>query len=189
MKRLTQVFFGIVCCLCLASSAFADTLAKGEIVYTRSTLKADGNTIYWHNMTLDKVIIPIGTEVKIDKCVGNRMVFVTTDTNKTFRVVAMSKYWDKFFVKSKKDLGLDTLSADKKALIDKGEVTIGMTKNEVYMSRGCPAYIKWGVKSEKYPFSDVMLSDKWYYMRSTAGHEKMIAFKDGVVVTIGGYEQ
>jgi len=189
MKKLAVVLLAIVCCVVLADSVYAVALQKGETVYVRSNLHVDGNTIFWHNMSIFRRIIPVGTPVKIEKSVGGRIVFNTPDSNKTYRVVADSKQWDKFFVKNKSEIGLDTVSPGKKGEIDKGKVSIGMTKQEVYASRGCPAYLAWGKTTEQSSFDSIMKSDKWYYMTNSRGHDLMVTFQNGNVVKIGGFEK
>ena len=36
---------------------------------------------------------------------------------------------------------------------------VRMTKEEVYVSKGCPAYIAWGKKTEKNSLNEIMKSD------------------------------
>ena len=88
MRKLALVVLAVVCCVSFIGSVYAAALERGEMVYVRSNLHADGNTILWHNMRLYKTLIPVGTEVKIDRSAGWRTTFVTVDTNKTFRLVA-----------------------------------------------------------------------------------------------------
>ena len=189
MRKLALVVLAVVCCVSFIGSVYAAALERGEMVYVRSNLHADGNTILWHNMRLYKTLIPVGTEVKIDRSAGWRTTFVTVDTNKTFRLVADANQWDKFFVKDKKEIGLERLSSDKKDQVEKGDVVVGMTKEEVFASKGCPGYIAWGKKTEKNSLNEIMQSDKWYYLTNSRGHDVMVTFANGVVVKTGGFEK
>ncbi|MDP3696879.1 MAG: hypothetical protein Q8R55_02495 [Candidatus Taylorbacteria bacterium] len=189
MRKLAFVLLAVVCCVSFIGSVYAAALEKGEMVYVRSNLHADGNVVFWHNMRIFKTVIPVGTEVKIERSSGGRTTFVTVDTTKTFRVVADTNQWDKFFVKERREIGLDRLSSSTKTKVENGEVVNGMTKEEVYASKGCPAYIAWGKTTEKKSLADIMQSDKWYYMNNSRGHDVMVTFENGAVVKTGGFEK
>ncbi len=189
MNKLALALLAVVCCVSFIGSVYAATLEKGAVVYVRSNLHADGGTIFWHNMRILKTVVPVGTEVKIEKNSGARTTFVVVATNKTFRVVADADQWNKFFVRNKNEIGMENLSSDKRAEIEKGAVTVGMTKGEVYASKGCPAYMAWGKTTEKKSFDQIMQSDKWYYMNNSRGHDVMVTFVDGVVAKTGGFEK
>ena len=189
MRKLALAVLVVVCGLGFIGSVYAAALEKGETVYTRSNLRLDGNTIFWHNMSALRGRLPVGTEAKIEKCTGGSIVFVTNDTNKSYRIAANSGKWNKFLVKDKKEIGLDGISSDKRSQIENGEAAAGMTKEAVYASRGCPAYIAWGKTSERKTFDDIMKSDTWYYMANSRGHSTMVTFADGIVAKTGGFEK
>lgn len=189
MTKLAMALLAVVCCISFTGSAYAATLVKGDVVYVRSNLHAEGSKILWHNMRSFRVLIPVGTEVRIKRSGGSLMTFVTTDANKTYYVYADSNQWDKFFVKDKKEIGLDRLSPNGKEQVEKGDVEVGMSKEEVYASKGCPAYSAWGMKTEGISFDSIMRSDKWYYMVSSRGHDVMVTFANGVVVKTGVFEK
>ena len=189
MKKLALVVLAVVCCVSFVSSVYAAALVKGDVVYVRSNLRAEGCKILWHNMRSMRELIPVGTEVKIKRSEGSLMTFVTTDTNKTYYVYADSNQWDKFFVKNKNDIGLEKFSPDRKGQVEHGDVTAGMSKEEVYASKGCPAYLAWGKTTERNSLNEIMQSDKWYYMTNTRGHDVMVTFANGVVVKTGGFEK
>jgi hypothetical protein len=189
MKKLVLVLLAVVCGVSFMGSAYAAVLAKGDIAYVRSNLHAEGSKIFWHNMRVFKNVIPVGTEVTIKGCTGNLITFVTNDTNKKYYLYADSKGWNKYFVKDKNEIGLNNISSDRRSQIDNGDVIDGMTKEEVYVSKGCPAYIAWGKTTEKKSFDEIMQSDKWYYMTNTRGHDVMVTFANGAVVKTGGFEK
>lgn len=189
MRRAILALLAVMCLIGFTVNAYAEGLVRGDIAYVRSNLRAEGYKIVWHNMSSLKGLIPVGTEVKIKGSSGGLITFVTNDTNKTYYIYASSERWDKFFVKNKKDIGLDGLSPDQKKQVENCDVLVGMTKDEVYASKGCPAYIAWGVKSESKSFAEIMQSDKWYYMTSSRGHDVMATFQDGKVIKTGGFEK
>ena len=189
MRKLAFVLIAVVCCVSFIGSVYAAELQKGDMVYVRSNLRADGSTIFWHNMRIYKNLIPVGTEVKIHSCVGSRISFIVPDGKTTYRIVASANQWDKFFVKNKSEIRLDRVSSDTRSKIENCEVVNGMSKEEVYASKGCPAYLAWGKTTERSSLTDIMQSDKWYYMNNSRGHDVMVTFQNGVVVKTGGFEQ
>lgn len=189
MKKLALMMLAVICFVSFIGCAYAASLVKGDVVYTRSNLRAEGNKIFWHNMRLFKAVIPVGTEVRIKRSDGGLMTFVTVDTNKTYYVYADSGLWDKYFVKDRKEIGLEKLSPEIKDQVERGEVVAGMSKEEVYASKGCPAYIAWGKTTERNSLNEIMQSDKWYYMTNTRGHDVMVTFGNGIVVKTGGFEK
>jgi 3D (Asp-Asp-Asp) domain-containing protein len=180
MKRNALLVLGVVCCLYFACSSYAAALQKDETLFTRSNLRAEKGIIEWHNMRAMPQVIPVGTEVKVAAVGGDKIVFVRRDDNKKYVLKANSAQWDKYFVKDRSEIGLEKFSG-------KSEVAIGMSKEEVYAAKGCPAYIAWGKKSFASSLSDVMQSNTWYYMVSSRGHDTLIKFENDVVVSIGGY--
>ena len=189
MRKLGLVVLVFFYCLSFVHNACASTLQKGETAYARSNLRLDANVIWWHNMSAFQVKVPVGTEVKITDCAGSTIAFVSKNTNKTLYVVAPSKLWDKYFVKDQKEIGLEKLSPDRKDQVEKCAVLNGMTKEEVYASKGCPAYNAWGNKTENISLNEIMQSDKWYYNSDTRRQDVMVTFLNGVVVKVGGFEK
>lgn len=185
MRKLALVALAVVCCLSIIGSVYADTLKSGETVYTRCNLRPDGTTLLFHNMSAMKGRIPAGSEAKIEKCRGGIIVFDDSSTNKQYRIVVDCNQWNKFFVKNKNEIS----SLVNRPQVENGEAVVGMTKEEVYASKGCPAYIAWGKTSQKQSFDEVMQSDKWYYMTNSRGHDTMVTFENGVAVKTGGYEK
>lgn len=191
MKKLALALLATVCYVSFTGSAYAATFTKGDIAYARSNLRAKLSTIYWHSMSSSRIVIPVGSEVKIGgiSTQYRRLEIVMIKTNEHYDVDCSSRLWDKFFVKNKKDIGLEGLSSDKKNQIENGMVVVGMTKEEVYASKGCPAYLAWGQKSGNRSLAEIMQSDKWYYMSNQRGKDVMVTFAGGAVVKAGGYEK
>lgn len=189
MKKLLIILLAALYCNSYIGSVYAAALQKGEIAYTRSNLGYERNMLFWHNMSSYEKKVPVGTEVKIEEGAGGSIAFAPKDTNKTLYIVADPNSWEKYFVKDKKDIGLDGLPTDKKNLIEGSAVIVGMSKKEVYASKGCPAYIAWGIKSNTKSLAEIMQSDKWYYQTNKRGHDVMVTFQGEVVVKTGVWEK
>jgi hypothetical protein len=170
-----------------ASNAYCAVLQKGENVFTRSNLRAEKRILFWHNFASAPEVIPAGTEVKIVSCKGQGIVFTKGDGENKYKLVANAMQWDKYFVKDKNEIKLESFFSTKKDQISKSEIAVGMTKEEVYTAKGCPAYIAYGAKSYDRPLSDIMKSDTWYYMKDSRRHEKLVKFEKNVVASIGDY--
>lgn len=192
MKKV-GIFFGVFVFFLLV--VIADTnsgeISKGMKFYTRINLKAhlkNNNTqtiiIYYHNMRSKKRLIPVGTAVEI-KHVGKKYIrFKIIDSNKKYKLKALSAHFDKYFVKTKEELKLEDISKEVMQEIKNMNVKRGMTKNEVYISRGCPSYIAYGKKSWGRSLDQVMQSDTWYYNFNRRRIEMVVKFKDDIVVEI-----
>ena len=190
MKKITT----LVLCVMFASALFSVSLlandAKdliGQTVFTRTNLKNQGRTIYFHNMSKTKGFIPVGTPVIIKSIAKDNIRFQLAEGDaecKTYIVKALSAYYDRYFVKSTAEIGLKKMSSSARGNIKTMVVVPGMTKEEVYVSRGCPAFIDWGVKSWAFPLDEIMESDTWYYNAGTSKIEMLVTFKNGVVAEI-----
>jgi hypothetical protein len=187
MKKVMVLVLGALCCLVFVSSLYAAKLEKGESLFTRSNLHVKGDAAFWHNMSILKDVIPVGTEVKVINIGSSKIIFGRTDDKKNYALVIGKSNWDKYFVREKNEIGLERFSAERRSLISKGEVVVGMTKEEAYASKGCPAYIKWGGESYACPFSEIMQSDTWYYLKNSRDHGDLIKFDKGVVTSVGKY--
>jgi len=163
------------------AAAYAEGVKKDDVLFARYGLRGDGNTIYFHNMKRSPIIIPIGTEVKVISVSKEKIVVQRVDNSKQYKVLAFSDFWDKFFVRNRNEIGLESVSADKRTVVDNNQVVEGMTKQEVYLSKGCPAYIGYGVKSNIHPLEEVMKSDIWYYNSNSRMKDAVITFENGHV--------
>jgi len=185
MKKM--ILISIFCFIALVFNAYAATLQKGDNAFARSNLRAHKYLLLWHNLSFSKDVVLAGTEVKIVTCRGQEVVFTKVGSDRKYKLVANSAQWDKYFVKDKNELNLEKYPAITTEQGTKSQIVVGMSKEEVYLSKGCPAYIGYGIKSYTHPLSDIMQSDTWYYMKDSRGHDKMIKFEKGVVIKIGDY--
>ena len=187
MKKI----LGFLICLCLCGCATpfikASDVKIGNTLFTRSNLLVKGDTIYYHNMRILKKVIPVGTEVKVLNFSNHVLVFSQVDTNKMYRLLAETGYYDKYFVKNKEDIGLDKMSPSVLEDVKNMKLEKGMTKEEVLASYGCPAYIGWGDESLRHSVTEVLNSNTWYYNVNSRKRDCLVRFKNGAVETIEQY--
>ena len=182
----------VLCALFLAvifsdySVAFDARTLKGQELYARSNLKAKGSIVYFHNMSALKTTIPYGTAVAITGATKRRIRFYTIESGKKYTLLEDSALYGKYFVKKLNDIGIDGINAKTKEDIENMKAVPGMTKKEVFVSKGCPAYIAFGEKSSKKTFDQIMESDSWYYNTNSRGREVIVNFKDSRVSDIIG---
>jgi len=160
------------------NAVYAEGLKKDDVLYARYGLRGEGNTIFYHNMSSCPIVIPLGTEVKVVGLNKDKITVQMVDDAKIYQILAFSNCWDKYFVRDKNEIGLESVSADKKISVKSSQVVEGMTKQEVYLSKGCPAYIGYAVKSYMHSFGEVMQSDVWYYNVNSRLKDAVITFKD-----------
>lgn len=187
MKKFIAVVSCLVCALLIFSSVSFATEGKpvkGEKFFTRTNLKNKGTTIFFHNMSKVKGTIPVGTPVTIKSAGGNAIRFKIDGEKKTYVIKDRATLYDKYLVSSKDEIGLQNMSDKVKAAVKAMVVYEGMTKNEVFVSKGCPAYIGHGEKSERKTLEELMASNSWYYNMDTRAREMIITFTDGDASTI-----
>ncbi len=187
MKRILFVLICICLCGCATPLKKMEGVSSGDTLYARSNLMVKGDTIFWHNMSGFKDMIPAGTEIKVSQFSGKAVIFSVPEKGKSYRLLAETGYYDKYFVKNKQNIGFDRISSDILGKIKNKEIAKGMTKEEVFIAKGCPAYIGWGEESMRRNLEDIMKSDTWYYMRDSRRHECSVKFKNGVVDSIGQF--
>jgi hypothetical protein len=187
MKKLMSI---ILCLVLVAGVCVELTFAReeqplvGKEAYTRTNLKANGSTIFFHNMAkIGKTTIPVGTPVTIISASKKVIKFRRLDEEKgeKYKIEVPASSYDKYFVANKAELGLQGLDQSTKNAIDEMRVEVGMTKSEVYMSRGCPAWIALGAKSYFCSLDQIMNSDNWYYNKNKGKEEMIVHFENGVV--------
>lgn len=89
-------------------------------------------------------ILPIGTEVEIVECNEEKVRFIDVNTKQTYTIIfnrgermeTMREYVTQTFTTKPLDVLLSGISPETIELIQKGEITIGMTKDEIELSYG-----------------------------------------------------
>ena len=179
--------------LCMAFVMVASSLSlltsnaevfKGEELFTRSNLKAKGNTIFFHNMSKLRGFIPAGTAVEITRSSRYSIRFKVLESGKRYIISEPSQYSAKFFVKDLKEIGLEKMNEKTKENIRNMSAEKGMTKKEVFTAKGCPAYVAHGEKSRHHSLDQIMDSDTWFYNLDSRGRESIVTFQNGVVTSV-----
>ena len=187
MKKIVAAMSCLICTFLVFSNssfAFERSSLKGEELFTRTNLKARGRTVFFHNMTKEKDIIPVGSKVLIKGTSSKTIKFKLIGEEKTYRLTDRPNVYGKYFVKNINEIGLSAVSAKAKAAIDGMSIYTGMTKDEAFTSKGCPAYIGHGIKSWGHTLDEVMQSDTWYYNEDTRRRSMIVEFKNGKVSNI-----
>jgi len=185
MKKIGMFFwaFGFALLLGFPNGNTAE-VSEGMKLYTRTNLTTKGKKIYYHNLRSSKGFILVGTAVEVKKVGEEKIKFMVLNNGMEYSLEAPSADFEKYFVKTKDELRLNDMSQETLREIENMNVKVGMTKAEVYISRGCPSYIGFGKKSWFHTFDQVMNSNTWYYNLSRRGIENIVRFKDGVVAAI-----
>ncbi|MBL7073047.1 MAG: hypothetical protein ISS33_04635 [Candidatus Omnitrophica bacterium] len=187
MRKYVLAAVCLVCALFFFSSvsfSAEDKPLKGEKFFTRTNLKNKGRLIFFYNMSKVAGIIPAGTAVEIRGSSAKIIKFKKEDSKKTYKITDRPTVYRKYFVSDKDEIGFGIMSDKAKAAIKLMQVYEGMTKNEVLVSKGCPAYIAVGVKSWGKTLEQIMASNSWYYNVDSRRREMIISFENGIVSTI-----
>jgi len=187
MRKYVLVAVCSICALFFFSSvsfSAGNKPLKGEKFFTRTNLKNKGRLVFFYNMSKVTKIIPAGTAVEIRGSSAKIIRFKKEDGKKTYKITDRPAVYRKYFVSDKDEIGLETMSDKAKAAIKLMQVYEGMTKNEVLVSKGCPAYIAHGEKSWGKTLEQLMASNSWYYNVDTRRREMIISFENGVASTI-----
>ena len=148
-------------------------ISQGQTVYNRVGFRTYGeNVIYYSNRYFGGTFIPAGSECIIQdvskeaiKFTFNGEEYVLVDWIEDVSTESVKTYFEKFFSKNKSEVGLDKVSPDFRELVQEGFVKEGMTKHEVLLSIGYPAYL--GLKDPTYNHDrELILShNDWYYFK------------------------
>jgi hypothetical protein len=184
MKRGVLTVLALVVSVLISGVTFAENLKKGDVVFAKYSMRGHGKELFWHNMKSMPVLVPAGTELKVlaigpEKVVLGKVNVDKADERIKFQMLANTAQWDKYFVMDKKDSSTSAENADIKE---------GMSKEEVYLTFGCPSYTGYGVKSYFKSMQEIMSSDTWYYNATTRALGVLIKFSDGKVKAIENYK-
>ncbi len=161
---------------------YADsTINKGQHLFTRTNLKFKGRKVFFHNISSLKGFIPVGSAVIIKKVGKDYIKFKLVENDNVYVLTTIPGHYNKYFVKDIKDIGLKENSVEVMGNIKNMAVAKGMTKEEVYIAKGCPAFIAYGKKSWSYTLEQIMQSDTWYYNSTSRVTEVVVRFDNGVV--------
>jgi hypothetical protein len=164
---------------------------EGKSVFNRVSFRAGGeDKIKSSNPFSGGVFIPPGTECSIKAISIKEIKFIATGKNYLltgWRIgyggVNTRASFYKFFAENKEKVGLDRVNPDFRESVLAGVAEVGMTKGEVLLSLGYPAYLE-----EENPTSDdnraaILANDHWYYLK---GERKkvLLKFEAGILTEI-----
>ena len=149
-------------------------ISQGQTVYNRVGFRTYGeNVIYYTNRYFGGTFIPAGSKCTIQDISRDTIVFtfngekyVLVNWIGNVSAVNVKTCFEKFFSENKSEVGLDKVSSDFRELVQGGFVKEGMTKHEVLLSLGYPAYL--GLKDPTYDDNrEVILAhNDWYYFKA-----------------------
>jgi hypothetical protein len=148
-------------------------VSQGQTVYKRLGFRTYGeNVIYYTNRYFGGTYIPAGSECAIQD-ISRESIEFTLNGEKYVLVnwigdvsaVNVKTCFEKFFSENKSEIGLDKVNPDFREHVHEGFVKEGMTKEEVLLSLGYPAYL--GVKDPTYDDNRelILAHNDWYYFK------------------------
>jgi hypothetical protein len=166
---------------------------EGQTVFNRVSFRAgEENKIKNTNPFSSGALIPSGTECTI-KAISPKEIkfiaiggsYVLTGWRIGYGGVNTRASFYKFFVRNKQTVGLDKVNPDFRDNVIHGTVRLGMTKGEVLLSLGYPAYL-----GQRNPTTDdsraaILAADHWYYFKS-GKKEVLLKFEAGLLTQIVG---
>jgi hypothetical protein len=166
-----------------------DAVSDGDNIYfARCNLKViKGNYITWVNWQAAPEYLPVGTKFKVKlKGKSPSLVDINTGAEYTLDVGAEGEnFLEKFIIRSPVDLS--RFSKDIQDNINNAVARVGMTKEEVYIAMGPPAWITGGNTDSK-TYGNIMASNLWVYKRNRFGKNIGVEFNSstGKVVRTEG---
>ena len=166
---------------------------EGQTVFNRVSFRTDRESkIKNTNPFSGTVLIAPGTVCTIKaispkeiKFIADGESYLLTSWRIGYGGVNARASFYKFFAENKEAVGLDKVNPDFRESVLAGIAEVGMTKGEVLLSLGYPAYI-----GKENPTTDdsraaIISNDNWYYLKS--GKEKvLLKFTAGVLAQIFG---
>ena len=148
-------------------------VSQGETVFNRVGFRTYGEkVIYYTNRYVGGTFIPAGSECVIQDMSGDTIKF--TFNGEQYALVEwigdvsaenVKPFFEKFFSKNRSEIGLDKVNPAFRELVQEGFVKEGMSKEEVLLSIGYPAYL--GVKDPTYDDERklILSQNDWYYFK------------------------
>lgn len=166
----------IISVICLFSFLIANSgFSEDDLYYARCNLKViKGSYITWVNWQSTPTLVPAGTKLKVSKG-GEKATLVDAESGKRYTLDignAGDAYLEKFVTKKK--VNINKFPEDIQRNIEKATATIGMTKEQVYISMGPPAWA--GQKTHIMTYKEIMAEDLWTYKRRRFGKNIGVAF-------------
>ena len=166
-------------------------VSEGQTVFNRVSFRTDGDSrIKYANPFSGGVLIPPGTACTIKaispkeiKFIANGKSYVLTSWRIGYGTVNTRTSFYKFFVEEKKTVGLDKVKSEFAENVLSGGVRLGMSKGEVLLSLGYPAYVGKKNSTADVSRAGILASDDWYYARNQ-GESVVLKFKEGELAQV-----
>jgi len=148
-------------------------ISQGQTVFNRVSFRTyEANVIYYSNRYFGGTFIPAGSKCVIKDI--SRKAIIFTFNGEEYVLAAwigdvnaenVKISFEKFFSKNKSEIGLDKVNPKFREYVQGGFVKESMTKQEILLSLGYPAYL--GMKDPTYDDDrEVILShNDWYYFK------------------------
>jgi hypothetical protein len=166
---------------------------EGQTVFNRVSFRTEGdNRIEYTNPFSGGVLIPPGTACAIKAISPKKIKFIAKGHSYILtswrigygRVNTRTSFY-KFFAQNKEAVGLDGISPEFRESVLSGIAKVGMTKREVLLSLGYPAYLDRENPTADDSRAGIVSSDDWYYLQP--GKENVsLKFKEGLLTEIVG---
>ena len=166
---------------------------EGQTVYNRVSFKTDKeNKIKNTNPFSGTVLLTPGTVCTIKAISPKKIKFIAAGKSyvlTSWRIgyggVNTRASFYKFFAENKETVGLNKVNPAFRESVLAGIAEVGMTKEEILLSLGYPAYL-----GKENPTTDdsraaIMSNDDWYYLKSEKG-KVLLKFTAGVLAQIVG---
>ncbi|MBT8490476.1 MAG: hypothetical protein KJN62_05470 [Deltaproteobacteria bacterium] len=144
---------------------------RGQKVFNRINFRTfEGNIILSSNHYYGGIFIPVGTECLI-KGVSKKKIIFYADGREYVLVSWLGNpsegdiriFFNKFFVEDTNKIGIQSINPVFSESVRSGIAEINMTKKEILMSLGYPAYLG---RDPTYNFSRafILAQNDWYYL-------------------------
>jgi hypothetical protein len=145
-----------------------------------------GNQITYTNLLYGGIVIPAGTECTVKYKRYDKIKFIANGEEYLLsNWGGGERFFDKFFTENKELIGLDDVNPDFRENILSGHVEIGMTKEEVLLCVGYPAYLGSKDRTRDDDRERIMAHDDWWY-KKTKRRKILFRFRTGKLDEIVG---
>jgi hypothetical protein len=146
----------------------------GQRVYNRISLRVlEKNVIWFTNYYHTGILIAVGTECTINsisrgiiKFTAQRQEYKLKDWLIDDDASNLDQSFAKYFVIDKKEVGLENVNQEFHDSVISGYDEIGMSKEEILMTLGYPAYLGRKDPTTLYSREYILSQNDWYYVKS-----------------------
>jgi len=164
----------------------------GDTVFNRVAFRTwEGNAIWFTNLYHTGILIPAGTECTIKDISKDAITFVANGREYSLREWVTSAspqdirlFFDKFFAEDKDGIGLDRVNPRFQESVSSGVDEIDMTKEEILLSLGYPAYLGRNDPTKDDSREFILSQSDWCYLKSRKD-KRLFIFKGDKLYKMG----